>query len=73
MRLEAILAAVVAALVAPSETQGAWSPPLRPAGASHASEVSPAVNGAGRVGTAWVASSPREHGLRVSLRRPPLE
>ena len=60
MRLETILAAVVAALVAPSSAEGAWSPPLRPAGSSHASEVSLAVNGAGQVGTAWVGTN---HGV----------
>ena len=56
MKAEAVLAAIVAAMVAPSETQGAWSPPLRLDGSSHASEVSLAVNGTGQVGTAWVGA-----------------
>jgi hypothetical protein len=54
MRTETALVAVVAAMVAPSSAQGAWFPPLRPAGSGHTSEVSLAVNGEGQVGTAWV-------------------
>jgi len=37
MRAETALAAVIAAMVAPSSAQGAWSQPLRPAGSGHAS------------------------------------
>ena len=67
MRLETILAAVVAALVAPSSAEGAWSPPLRPAGSSHASEVSLAVDGAGQVGTAWVGTNDGVTSVRAAV------
>jgi hypothetical protein len=67
MRWETVVAAVVAAMVAPSPAQAAWSPPLRPAGSGHASEVSLAVNRAGQVGTAWVAENDGVTSVRAAV------
>ncbi len=67
MRLETILAAVVAALVAPSETQGAWSPPLRPAGRATQRRSRSRSTAQVSVGTAWVGTNAGVTSVRAAV------